>query len=45
MYLFMAKETRKIAAMSMIQVSEFVDSNQMGKKDILKHYRCSKSKI
>ena len=36
MYSFMAKETRKIAAMSMIQVSKFDDSNQMKKKGFIK---------
>ena len=44
-YPFMNKETGKIAAMSLTQISEVDNSNQMEKKDLLKHYRCSKTKI
>ena len=40
------KESDKIAAMPLIQVSEVDNSNTMGKKkDLLKLYRCSKMKI
>ena len=35
-YLFMDKETGKIAAMSLIQVSEVDNSNQMEKKGFIK---------